>query len=124
MYRLCCLLIAATAMAQHAWPPPGMKCPQRTLVMLEFTPDQAKVQQFYDEHVTWVASAMRAGKIISAGPMADGRTGALLAASSEWNEVEGMLKAEPFVREGLIRVTSHWTWNACEADPGAAAPGK
>jgi uncharacterized protein YciI len=108
-------LTAAVALAQRPWPPPGMQCPQRTLVMTDLQlSDEDKINEFYEEHLAYLVPLLKAGKIISAGPTADGR-GVVVFATKEWSEVETIMKDEPFMREGLMTIASHTVWNACEA---------
>jgi uncharacterized protein YciI len=108
-------LAAAVALAQRPWPPPGMQCPQRTLVIVEMPQENtAKIDRFYDEHIAFLLPLLKSGKVLSAGPTTDGR-GAIVYASADWNEVETLMKKEPFNREGITRVVSHTVWNACEA---------
>src|SRR4051812_37309063 len=62
-------LVAVVALAQRPWPPPGMQCPQRTLVLLDISRENAdKTSQFYDEHLAYLTPLMKSGKILSAGP--------------------------------------------------------
>ena len=109
------LFVAIVAFAQAPWPPRGMQCPQRTLVLFEFTANAPKSADFSQEHFAYMLELMKPGKVISAGPMADGKSAAILFASKDWAEVEEMIKKEPFNREGVLKVTSHSVWNACEA---------
>ena len=110
-------LVAAVALAQRAWPPPGMKCPQRTVAILKFDPaNSAKVNQFYDEHVAYLLPFMKSGKVISAGPSDDGG-GLIVFGTTDWAEAETIMKKEPFTREGIMKIASHTVWRACEAAP-------
>ena len=111
------LLICTVAFAQENWPPPGMRCPQRTLVLLEFGENAANSGRFAAEHLDYMRGLMKAGKVISAGPMTDNHTAAILLATNDWTEAEQLLKKEPFYREGVLKMTSHSVWNACELAP-------
>lgn len=109
------LLVSAAALAQRQWPPPGMACPERTIVLYDVQQDKVdKMQQFYEEHLAYVLPLMKSGKVVSAGPTQDGR-GVLIFAGKDWAEIEAILKKEPFTREGVMKMTSHTVWNACEA---------
>src|SRR5579884_1359990 len=119
--RKICLLIAVSAMGQHAWPPPGMKCPQRTLVIFESAENHDKAQQVLGEHLAWVSAQLHSGRIVSAGPLAEGNQAVILFASKDWSDVEKLLGDEPFNREHVMKVKSHDVWNACELDTAAAA---
>jgi uncharacterized protein YciI len=108
-------LVAAVALAQRPWPPPGLQCPQRTLVITDINQENAsKINEFYDEHLAFLGPLLRSGKILSAGPTDDGR-GLLVFESKDWAEVEALMKKEPFTREGVMKIVSHTVWQACEA---------
>jgi uncharacterized protein YciI len=108
------LLTAAAALAQRPWPPPGMTCPERTLVIYDLVQDKMPlIEKFYDEHLANLNKLMKEGKIVSSGPTDDGR-GILIFAGTNWPEIEALLKKEPFTREGILKMTSHTVWRACE----------
>jgi uncharacterized protein YciI len=110
-------LVAAVAFAQRPWPPPGMKCPERTVAILQIDPANAqKIDQFYDEHLNYIRPFMKSGKVLSAGPTDDGG-GFIIFATANWAEAEAIMKKEPFTREGIMKVASHTVWRACEAAP-------
>jgi uncharacterized protein YciI len=110
-------LVAAVALAQRPFPPAGMKCPQRTVAILEIDPaNAAKIDQFYDEHVAYILPLMKSGKVISAGPSDDGG-GLIVFGTTDWAEIEAIMKKGPFTREGIMKIASHTVWQACEAAP-------
>jgi len=108
-------LFTGLLLAQGSWPPPGMQCPQRTLVTWETGANWDKRQQFAQAHLEYMLRQMKSGAVISAGPMAGLPKAAGLFASSDWAQVETILKDEPFTREGVLKVAEHAVWNACEA---------
>ena len=108
--------LAAVALAQRPFPPPGMRCPERTLVLFATQEaNAAKAVQFYNEHILWLTAQMKAGKIVTGGPTLDGR-GVMIFATKEWPEIEELLKKEPFLREGVMKIASHAVWMACETE--------
>jgi len=109
------LFVSIAAFAQGPRPPQGMQCPERTLVFFEIAANPSKSAEFRQEHFAYVLELLKSGKVISAGPMADGRSAAMLFATKDWAEAEEMIKKEPFNREGILKVTSHSVWTACEA---------
>lgn len=111
------ILAGVVSLAQAQWPPAGMRCPQRTLVLSEFAENAANSAQFAAEHFAYMRGLMKSGKVISAGPMEDKHTAAILFATKDWSEAEEILKKEPFHREHVLKVASHFVWNACEAAP-------
>lgn len=93
-----------------------MKCPERTVVIYDVVEDKAPlIEKFYDEHLANLKELMKSGKIVSAGPTEDGR-GVLIVNGTDWAEIEPMLKKEPFTREGVMKMTSHTVWRACELE--------
>jgi uncharacterized protein YciI len=109
------LFAAIVAFAQEPSVPPGMRCPQRTLVFFEFAANAAKSADFQKEHLAYVLELLKSGKAIAAGPLSDGRSAAILFATKDWDEAEALIEKEPFNREGVFKVASHSVWTACEA---------
>lgn len=60
---------------------------------------------------------MKSGKVITAGPMTDNHTAAIVFATKDWAEAKDLLNKEPFHREGVLKVVKHMVWNACEVAP-------
>jgi len=91
-----------------------MQCPERTLVIYDLVQDKMPlIDKFYDEHLANLNKLMKEGKIVSSGPTDDGR-GVLIFAGTNWPEIEALLKKEPFTREGILKMTTHTVWRACE----------
>jgi uncharacterized protein YciI len=84
-----------------------MRCPQRTLVLSEFAENAANSARFVEEHLDYMRGLMNSGKVISAGPMTDSHTAAIVFATKDWTEAEERLKKEPFHREHVLKVTEH-----------------
>ena len=97
--------------------PPGMQCPQRTLVTWELGPHYADREQFASQHFAYMARQMKAGALIMAGPLADGQRAVGLFSAKDWPEVEAILKDEPFTRAGVLKVADHAVWTACAPAP-------
>jgi len=115
-----CFLIAVAALAQDHGPPPGMRCVPRTIVTYNFV-ESDKLAQFRPQHMAYILSLLKSGKLLMAGPMETGQTVTGVFATSNWADIESMMKDEPFTREGLLKVASHEVWNACEFDSSQAA---
>jgi len=84
------------------------------MAILEDGPNAARSKEFYQQHIGYVLRHLNSGKILAAGPT-DGHTAIMLLATRDWREAEGILKDEPFTREGVLKIASHYVWNACEA---------
>jgi uncharacterized protein YciI len=116
LMRMIPFLIGGLLFAQPQWPPPGMQCPQRTLVLFERGPNWEKASQVAPQHLAYILQQMKSGRVLSGGPMEGGQSAAaMLFAVSDWSQVEAILNNEPFTHEGVLKIASHNVWNACEA---------
>ena len=114
--RMLPFLIGGLLLAQHQWPPPGMQCPQRTLVLFERGPNWDKAPQVAQKHLAYILQQMKSGKILSGGPMEGVQpAAAMLFPAGDWSQAEAILNEEPFTHEGVLKIASHAVWNACEA---------
>ncbi len=84
------------------------------MAILDEGPNVARGKELYQQHIEYVLRNMNSGKILAAGPT-DGHTAIMVFATRDWAEAEGILKDEPFTREGVLKIASHYLWNACEA---------
>ena len=115
--RMILFLTAGLLLAQGP-SPPGMRCPQRTLVMWERGPNWDKARDVAPKHLAYMLQLMKSGKVLSAGPTQGTQPAAVgVFAAGDWAGVESVLKDEPFTREGVLKVASHTVWSACEAAP-------
>jgi len=115
--RAIVILLSLAAFALGQSPPPGMRCPLRTLVLSEFGENAANSARFQAEHLDYMRGLMKSGEVITAGPMTDNHTAAIVLATTDWAEAEALLNKEPFHREGVLKVVKHMVWNACELAP-------
>jgi uncharacterized protein YciI len=114
--RMLLFLIGGLLFAQQQWPPPGMRCPQRTLVLFERGPNWEKAATVAPRHLAYILEQMKAGKVLSGGPLEGVQpAAAMLFAVSDWSQVQAILNDEPFTHEGVLKIASHDAWNACEA---------
>ena len=122
VFSVAILALAALAQQKERRPPPGLRCPQRTLVLFDvdwssFKPDMFK------EHAAYLLTQMKAGKIVSAGameiePPASGKVpngAAATFTSTNWSEVEEIIKQDPYYG-GVATIASHNVWNVCEPE--------
>ena len=115
--RILLFLVAVVVLAQRPWPPPGMKCPERTVAILKLDPAKAsKIDEFYDADIAYLLPLMKSGKVVSAGPTEDGG-GFIIFGTTDWTEIQEIMKKDPFTREGIMTIASHHVWRACEAAP-------
>jgi uncharacterized protein len=107
-------LFGTIVFAQQMPNPPGMQCHERTLVLFAEGSAVGNRKDLTSAHLDYIRRQMREGKIIAGGPFVDNQGAAMVFGSSNWAEVEGILKDEPYTKAGVIRVAEHKEWTACE----------
>jgi len=112
--RILCFLFAGFLFAQQPPSPPGMECHPRTLALFAPGPNWDKHKDLTAAHLSYMGQQMRAGKIIAAGPFGGGEGAAAVFASDNWEDVQDILKDDPFTGAGVLRVSEHNTWSACQ----------
>jgi uncharacterized protein YciI len=80
----------------------------------------------FNEHASYLLTQMKAGKIVSAGAMDVALTppaskkvpngAAVIYTTTNWAEVEEIIKQDPYYRAGVAAVASHNVWAACEPE--------
>ena len=113
--RILCFLFTGILFGQQPPTPPGMECHARTLVLFAPGPNRDKEKELIADHLNYLRQQMRAGTIITAGPFGGSEGAAIVFASDKWDEVERILREEPFTQAGVIRMSEHNTWTACQA---------
>jgi len=119
------LVLTALAQQKERRPRPGLRCPQRTLVLFNVDWNAFK-RDMYNEHSAYLLTQMKAGAIVSAGALDVALTppaskkvpngAAVIYTSTNWPEVEEIIKQDPYYRAGVAAVASHNVWSACEAE--------
>ena len=105
---------ASTAVKAADWPPPGLTCPQRTVVVFKSGPNPDQVASLYSAHLAFIISHLRAGTLLSAGPFSEAEGGVMIFRNKDWNAIEQILVGEPFTKGGVFAIARHMVWNACE----------
>ena len=113
--RIFCFFFAGLLFAQQPPAPQGMDCHNRTLVLFVPGPNRDKEKDLIAAHLNYMGQQMKAGKNIVAGPFESGEGAAVVFASDKWEEVETILRDDPLTREGVIKVSGHNVWTACQA---------
>ncbi|WP_298459918.1 YciI family protein [uncultured Cellulomonas sp.] len=85
-----------------------------TIYAVQYTYDDRteRRDEVRSEHRGYLAQLVESGSLLSSGPWADGAPGALLLMSADSAaDVERLLDADPFTREGLVagREVRAWT---------------
>ncbi len=120
--RLTLILFGTLLFAQSPASPPGLQCENRTLVLFSPGPNAARQKELAPAHLAYMSRQMRANKVIVAGPFSGADGAAIVFASSDWNQVQLLLKNEPFTSAGVIQVSDHKTWMACQAPAAHLTP--
>ena len=125
VFIVAALALAALAQQKEPRPPPGLRCPQRTLVLFNVDWNAFKPDMF-NEHSAYLLTQMKAGKIVSAGALDVALTppaskkvpngAAVIYTSTNWSEIEEIIKQDPYYRAGVATVASHNVWAACEPE--------
>lgn len=75
------------------------------------------------QHLAFVTAMLQSGKVLSVGPFADHESAAVIYASTDWDQIQEMMKDDPFLKAGLMKATQHYVWTACVlASPSPANP--
>jgi uncharacterized protein len=81
-------------------------------VQYAYTDDTARRDEVRPEHRAYLASLLDEGTLLASGPWTDGAAGALLLVSAgSAAEVERLLDADPFTREGVVADRTVREWN-------------
>jgi uncharacterized protein YciI len=94
--------------------PPGLTCPQRTVVIFQAGPNSDQAASLFPAHLAFTISHLRAGTLLSAGPFSEAEGGVMIFRSDDWDIVEKVLIDEPFTKGGVFAIARHIVWNACE----------
>lgn len=81
-------------------------------VRYDYTDDVAAMDSTRPEHRAFLGALQESGDVVASGPLLDGPAGALiLVQSGSAEEVEEILDADPFRREGVIarREVREWS---------------
>jgi len=106
------LLCAAGGADAKDWPPPGLSCPPRLVVLFENGPAADKGKRLYSTHIAFVSAHLKSGDILAMGP-SDSGGGLAVFRASNWEAAQQILADEPFTRNGVLKITRHFTWTGC-----------
>src|SRR5476649_8434 len=101
----------STAAKAADWPPPGLTCPQLTLVVFKSGLKSDQATALYSAHLDFIISHLRAGDILTAGPFSEAEGGVMIFRNKDWSAVEQILVGEPFTKSGVFAIDRHVVWN-------------
>jgi uncharacterized protein YciI len=109
-------LFLSLLLAAQPFSPPGMKCEAKTIVLTEAGPEVAKLRDHMQAHFAYMAEQMKSGKVMAAGPMqSNPLAGVSIFNSLDKAEVEQISEKDPFVANGVLKITRVATWSHCVA---------
>lgn len=74
------------------------------IITLRYRHPPAELQEHLDAHRRWLATHMRAGRFIAAGPL-EPKTGGLIVAHGDTREsIDALMADDPFVIHALVDV--------------------
>ena len=79
--------------------------------VIEYTPDKSKIAQFRPPHREYLMVLRKAGKAAMAGPFIDDSGGLLIYEAESKEEVEQMIRADPFGQGGVFVSWTIRPWN-------------
>lgn len=86
------------------------------VVLLKFSTNKANASQFMDGHNSWLKDGFAKGTFLLAGTIQPKLGGAILAHSATHEEMQAIVKEDPFVSENVV------TAEIIEITPSKAAP--
>jgi uncharacterized protein YciI len=79
-------------------------------VTIEYGPDKAKITEFRPPHREYLRDLISKGKLVIAGPFTDDSGGFIAYEAASEEEVEGIIKADPFFKCGVFQTWTIRTW--------------
>jgi len=79
--------------------------------VIEYTPDKNKIAQLRPVHREYLSSLRKAGKAVMAGPFTDDSGGLLVYEAETGEEVERMIRDDPFGQGGVFVSWTIRPWN-------------
>jgi uncharacterized protein YciI len=79
--------------------------------VIDYTPDKGKIAQFRPSHREYLAGLRKAGKAAMAGPFTDDSGGLLIYEAQTKDEVEAMIREDPFGQNGVFVSWTIRPWN-------------
>ena len=85
--------------------------------IIEYTPDSAKIGQVRPVHREYIQGLKLKGQIAIAGPFIDDSGGLLVYEAETQEEVENLIRQDPFFKEGVFVSWVIRAWKPVSANP-------
>jgi hypothetical protein len=85
-------------------------------VIIEYGPDKAKIDEFRPPHREYLRQLIAQGKLVLAGPFTDNSGGLIVYEVPSEDEIEGIIKADPFYKAGVFQTWKIRPWRIVMAN--------
>ena len=79
-------------------------------VNIVYGPDKARIAEFRPSHREYLRELIAKGKLIISGPFGDDSGGIIAYDAASEEEVEGIIKADPFYKHGVFQTWTIRPW--------------
>jgi uncharacterized protein YciI len=90
--------------------------------IIEYTTDTAKIAATRPAHREYLKTLLESGRLAISGPFADDRGGILVYEANSVQEVEEMLRDDPFTKAGVFEKVQIREWRVVMANSGLCVP--
>jgi len=90
--------------------------------MIEYTADTAKIAATRPAHREYLKTLLDSGRLAISGPFADDRGGILVYEANSAEEVEAMLRDDPFTQAGVFEKVEIREWRVVMANARLCVP--
>jgi uncharacterized protein YciI len=85
-------------------------------VTIDYGPDKTKIAEFRPQHREYMRELVSKGKLVIAGPFTDDSGGFIVYDVAAEDEVEGIIKADPFYKCGVFQTWKIRQWKIVMAN--------
>lgn len=85
--------------------------------IIEYTTDTAKIAATRPAHREYLKTLLDSGRLAISGPFADDRGGILVYEANSAEEVEAMLRDDPFTKAGVFEKVQIREWRVVMVNP-------
>jgi uncharacterized protein len=91
--------------------------------LIEYTPDKAKIAATRPEHRDYLKNVLESGRLVISGPFAGDEGGLLVYEASSREDVEAILRDDPFTKAGVFVSWEIHEWRVVMVNPKLCTAG-
>jgi uncharacterized protein len=91
--------------------------------LIEYTPDKAKIAAARPEHRDYLKNVLESGRLVISGPFAGDEGGLLVYEANSREDVEAILRDDPFTRAGVFVSWRIHEWRVVMVNPKLCTAG-